>query len=339
MCAIFSIMTPHTIVALLLAAAMAFAPQQTPATPSEADRAAQLLASIKKTLSEPKGDVRNATLERMSDELDRLKDPATLAAKFSAHTSLNGYYRADDIDAGIIKHSTWLINTGKTLSPEQRKQYGQSIVSAYENMAEAHAGQGRNDEAIALLKRAPVEWPDVPNVAERTKPTLDRYLLVGTPAAAISAPRWINAPAGTSSIDMKGHVTLLEFTAHWCGPCRESYPGINRLRTRFESRGFRVVLATQLYGYFGTERPLDAAAEIERDQKYFAEHGMTVPVAVDDRSAGAARNNNDAAYKVGGIPQIHLVDKQGRIRLVMVGYDDANESKLAKMIEDLLKEK
>ncbi len=28
---------------------------------------------------------------------------------------MNGYYRGDDIDAGIIKHSTWLINTGKTL--------------------------------------------------------------------------------------------------------------------------------------------------------------------------------------------------------------------------------
>jgi len=314
-------------------------PQQNPPMPSEADRAAQLLASIKKTLSEPKGDVRNARLERMSDELDALKDPSSLAARFTAHTSLNGYYRADDIDAGIVKHSTWLINTGKTLTPEQRKQYGRSIVSAYENMAEALAGQGRNDEAIALLKRAPVEWSDVPNVKESTQPTLERYLLVGTPAAAISAPRWINAPAGTTSIDMKGHVTLLEFTAHWCGPCRESYPGINRLRTRFESRGFRVVLATQLYGYFGAERPLDAAAEFERDRTYFSEHGMTVPVAVDDRSTGATRNGNDAAYKVGGIPQIHLIDKQGRIRLIMVGYDDANEKGLAAFIQKLLNEK
>ena len=33
-----------------------------------------------------------------------------------------------------------------------------------------------------------------------------------------------------------------------------------------------------------------------------------------------------------------MIDKKGRIRLVMVGYDDANEPKLAKMIEDLLKE-
>ena len=48
---------------------------------------------------------------------------------------------------------------------------------------------------------------------------------------------------------------------------------------------------------------------------------------------------SDEAYRVGGIPQIMLVDKKGTIRLIMVGYDDANEPKLAKMIEDLLKEK
>jgi hypothetical protein len=33
-----------------------------------------------------------------------------------------------------------------------------------------------------------------------------------------------------------------------------------------------------------------------------------------------------------------LIDKKGRIRLVMVGYDDANEPKLGKLIEGLLNE-
>jgi hypothetical protein len=44
-------------------------------------------------------------------------------------------------------------------------------------------------------------------------------------------------------------------------------------------------------------------------------------------------------YEVGGIPQIQLIDKHGKIRLIMVGYDDANEAKLASFIEGLLKEK
>lgn len=314
----------------------------------EADRATLLGQSIRLMLREPKGDERNARIEKVVDQLDALS-AAALEQKIAAHISMNGYYRGDDIDAGIIKHSTWLIGTGKTLSPELRKKYGPSIVSAYVNMAEAYAGQGKNDEAVALLRRAPAEWADLPNVASRTEPTLARYLIVGTPGAAITAPRWLNAPAGTTSLDMKGQITLLEFSAHWCGPCKESYPGINRLRAKYESRGFRVVLATQLYGYFGSERNLGPEAEFDRDREYFAEHGLNVPIAVGDRVTATmkdgavvyspAPNPNDEAYKVGGIPQIQVIDRQGRIRLIMVGYDDANEPALARFIEKLLAEK
>ena len=48
---------------------------------------------------------------------------------------------------------------------------------------------------------------------------------------------------------------------------------------------------------------------------------------------------NDTAYRVGGIPQIQVIDKKGNIRLIMVGYDNTNEEKLAKLIDTLLKEK
>ena len=313
------------------------------------DRAQLLLQSVQLMLREPKGDERNARLEKLVDQLDALPDADAFDQKFNAHYSMNGFYRADDIDAGIIKHSTWLIETGAGLSPEMRRKYGPSMLSAYVNMAEAWAGQGMNDKAIALLKRAPTDWPEVPNGAERIAPTLARYMLVGTQAPPIVAPTWLNMPAGSASVDMKGHVTLLEFTAHWCGPCKESYPGINRLRERFGPKGFRVVLATQLYGYFQTERDLDAATEIERDRTYFAEHHLDVPVGISNRVIPVVKNGvvtyttgpdpNDTAYRVGGIPQIHLIDKQGRIRLIMVGYDDANEPKLATFIEGLLSEK
>ena len=106
------------------------------------------------------------------------------------------------------------------------------------------------------------------------------------------------------------------------------------------------MLATQLYGYFGTERELTPDAEIDRDKKYFAEHGMDVPIAIGretpppttaaDGTRNIVRETNDENYRVGGIPQIHLIDRQGRIRLIMVGYDDANEERLGKMIEEML---
>ena len=307
-------------------------------TVSPADRAGILVYAVRAGLKEPKSDERNARLEKFVSELDA-SPAASVDQKLDAHVQMNSWYRYDDVDAGIIRHSTWIIDTAKKLTPDARKKYGPAAVGAYVNLAQAWAGQGMNDKALALLRSTTTELADVPNVGRSVNPEIERLQLVGTPGADITAPRWLNGPEGKTALAMPGQVTLLEFSAHWCTPCKESYPGVNRLRQRYGSRGFRAVLATQLYGYFEQEQNLDPQAEFERDRKYYAEHGMNVPIAVGDRSSATSRDPNSERYKVGGIPQIHLIDKQGRIRLVMVGYDDANEPKLAKMIEDLLKEK
>ncbi len=314
-------------------------------------RAEVLAQAVATGLLEPKSAERNARLERFVDELDRLAGPTDddlLDLKVLTHIRMNGYYRGDDIDDGIIKHSTWLIERARTFTPAQRARFGTGVVGAYINMAEALAGRGQLDRARELLSAAKTGWTDIPNVGRMLDPVIARYDLVGTVGAPIVARRWLNAPPNTT-MPMTGAVTLLEFTAHWCVPCKESYPGLKRLLTKFESQGFRVVLATELYGYFGTERPLTAEVEFERDREYWAHEGLRVPIAVADQrglpvrqsdgSFAAVENPNDVAYRVGAIPQIHLIDRHGKIRLIMVGYDDTNEAFLADLIEKLLKER
>jgi thiol-disulfide isomerase/thioredoxin len=306
-----------------------------------ADRAATLTTAINVILSEPKGDERNARLEKLIDELDA-SPGATFDQKFGAHSRLLGYYRGDDIDAGIIKHATWMAGAAKAFTPDQRKAFGTRFVSSQVSMAEALAGQAMNDEALALLRSTQADWSDVPRANESyLAPAIARYSLVGTAAARVKAPRWLNAPSDMTEMAMDGAVTLLEFTAHWCGPCRESYPGINRLRQQYGPKGFRVVMVTRYWGYYSqdgkVERSLAPEEELKRDIGYFQGHHLDVPVAVGDQVVGAS-DYNDSNYKVGGIPQIHLIDKQGRIRLIMVGYDEANEPKLAAMIAKLVAE-
>jgi thiol-disulfide isomerase/thioredoxin len=312
------------------------------------DRAVVLAQAVRSGLREPKSPERNARLEGYVDELDRMPD-TVFDQKFSAHNTLNGYYRADDIDAGIIKHSTWIIDASKAFTPEQRQRLAISVVNAYANMAEAWAGQGMTEKAIEFLRRGQAEWKDVPRADEGYfLPVIERLSLVGTPGASITARHWLNMPDGKTSIEMPGAVTLLEFTAHWCGPCKESYPGLKRLLAKYGPQGFRVIFATELYGYFGTEQKLPPEVELDRDREYFTKkEGFGVPIAIGAREAPEVVNGrpvykpdpNFAAYKVGGIPQIHLLDKQGKLRLVMTGYDDENEAKLAQLIEALLKER
>lgn len=318
------------------------------ATLAPGPRAALLAEAVSVILRQPKGEARNARLESIVDELDALPQ-APFERRFMAHARMNSYYRGDDIDAGIIKHSTWIIDHSNQLTPEERAADGFYLTAAYVDMAEAWAGQGMTAKALDLLREGAKKLADLPRTAEMIEPEIARYELVGTPAAPIRAPRWLNMPAGTTTVPFAGRVTLVEFTAHWCGPCRESYPGINRLRQRFAGKDFHVVLATRFYGYFGRERNLGAAAELAHDRTYFADYHLDVPVAVDDLVKISVKNGkvvytpgpdpNETAYHVTGIPQIQLVDRQGRIRLIMIGYDDANEEKLAVMITTLLDEK
>jgi thiol-disulfide isomerase/thioredoxin len=312
---------------------------------SPAERGTLLANTVRFLLTQPKSAERNARAERYMELIDGLPDDQ-MDVKVSSHAALNGYYRADDIDAGIVRHSTWLIDVAPRLTPEQRKRFGYQLTNAYDNLAEALAGQGETDRALEVLRRAPKELADIPKVEATLDGTLQRYLLIGTPGAAIKATSWLNTPPGTTSLDMKGAVTLLEFTAHWCGPCKESYPGIQRLRKRFANRPFRVVFATQLYGYFGADRDLTAEQETAKDREYFAGLGLDVPIAIGSRGSSTVDGKpvytpdpNDAAYKVGGIPQINILDARGNIRLIMVGYDDANEERLGAFIEKLLAEK
>ena len=288
-----------------------------------------LALAVRLTLREPKSAERNDRAERYADALDGL-GPDALEHQIAAHNALNGYYRYDDIDSGIIKHSQWLIDTGRKLAPDLRKRWGPTIVEAYVTLSQAVAGQGENTRAIEILETAKREWSDV-GAAPRVEDSLARYRMVGAAAPPVTAPVWLNR-AETTPLDLQGKVTLLQFTAHWCVPCKESYPGMKRLEQRFAKDPFQVVFYTQLYGYFEGERNLTPEQEIERDRKYYAGYGFTLPIAIGPRSV-------EDAYRVGGIPQIYAIDKKGNVRLVMVGYDDANEEKLASFIKALIDER
>jgi thiol-disulfide isomerase/thioredoxin len=304
-----------------------------------ARRAAALVTATRLVMRQPKSDARNAKAEKYVDALDALPEPF-VREKIEGHGLLNSYYRADDIDAGILKHSTKIIDLGQRLAPDQRTPVVRTIVSAYVNAAEAYAGQEQTPKALELLRTALKDLGGVEGVDAQVRPTLERYELVGRPAAAVEAPQWLHASPASGRLEMPGHVTLLEFTAHWCGPCRQSYPGIVRLANAFGPKGFRVVMATQLWGYFESQRNLSPADELKAIGEYFPKHGIVFPVAVGQRMSGqaGARDVNDANYKVGGIPQIQIIDKKGVIRLIMVGYDQTNEARLSALIARLLAE-
>jgi thiol-disulfide isomerase/thioredoxin len=312
----------------------------------DADRAAALAAGVELSMASPVTDAGIQRAEAFAADLDKI--PTAVSQRLDAHNRLGGYFRAVDTDEKILSHMTLVLALAAQITPAERKALGFRLMNAYTSIAEVRAGRGENDEALAGLARGLKDLGEVPEVQKYLPPVIERYKLVGKPGAAIDAPTWLNMPAGTTRIDPPGQVTILQFTAHWCGPCRKSYPAMLKLNERFAPRGLRVVFSTQLYGFYEKQQKLSAEAEIEADKQYFVDH-YKVPFAISiepqkPRPTGpgdvpaAGRAFVEDKYFVSGIPQIVVLDKKGTVRRILVGWDPAAEAGLVQLVEKLLGE-
>jgi thiol-disulfide isomerase/thioredoxin len=114
-----------------------------------------------------------------------------------------------------------------------------------------------------------------------------------------------------------GKVLYVDFWASWCSPCARSFPFMNDLDREFRGRGLQIV------GINVDEKPEDA-------QAFLAKYPASFMVAFD---AGG-----QCARKIGvkGMPSAYLVDRQGVIRHVHLGFRSGDMEKLRGLVEQLL---
>jgi len=119
--------------------------------------------------------------------------------------------------------------------------------------------------------------------------------------------------------EQRGQVILLNFWATWCGPCREEMPHLNRLYEKYRGSGFL------LLGVNVDEDVRNAAGTSSR-------MGLRFPVLLDtDKKVSRL-------YHLDTMPSTVLIDRDGRVRYVHLGYKGGYEETYEKQIRELLRE-
>jgi len=142
------------------------------------------------------------------------------------------------------------------------------------------------------------------------------------------------APLGHAAgpAELTGKVTLLNFWATWCPPCRRELPGLARIAARLADEP-RFQLVAVNVGSGGADDPAALAAET---REFLATRGIALTTWAFDDPVGRATLSTTLGLE--GIPATFLVGPDGRIRRAWVGFRAGDEAEMAREVFALLKE-
>jgi thiol-disulfide isomerase/thioredoxin len=116
----------------------------------------------------------------------------------------------------------------------------------------------------------------------------------GGPSPEVSLP--LLDGKGRASI-AKGRVTVVDFWATWCAPCRVSMPRIQKVWREYLPRG------VDLYSVDTDDPGADREAQVK---EFLLQNGLTFPVVLDDGTASSA-------FSVAVLPTMVVLDRESRV--------------------------
>ena len=119
--------------------------------------------------------------------------------------------------------------------------------------------------------------------------------------------------------EYRGQVVLINFWASWCGPCRQEMPLLDRLHHRYEDTGFAVL-------------GVNVEGELEPAQEIVDKINVTFPILIDDGQKVSEM------YNLQAMPSTVVVDRDGVVRYIHLGYKPGDEAKYVEVVKQLIRE-
>ena len=146
-------------------------------------------------------------------------------------------------------------------------------------------------------------------------------------------PEWSLTDADgktVSSAQLKGKVYVIDFWANWCHPCKASLPGMQLAADHFKDD------ANVEFLFVDTQEYIPNYKQKARD--YLKEKGLDIHLVFDGTREGSDVNDLLSSqvmqqFSTSGIPLKVVVDANGNIRFLAVGYKGSPSALRDEMIE------
>jgi thiol-disulfide isomerase/thioredoxin len=106
--------------------------------------------------------------------------------------------------------------------------------------------------------------------------------------------------------DLRGKVVVVDFWATWCGPCKASFPYLQKVYNKYKENPKVMILALDTWENVSGKEREDLVKKFMADNKY------TFPVLYDEGFV--------EKYGVDGIPTKFIIDKKGMIQFKTIGF-------------------
>jgi len=301
-------------------------------------------------LSVQRGDIATAT--RLLDQVLGVEPFNRLALLGRAALALDQARLATSPkdNAAAVDNAEKLIRTLRRVyeapQPNEQQLFGQVLYT----QAKIRVKQGRNDQALALLKEAvetgldsysPVEI-DESMAPLRSFPQFRAALKARTEARVAEARQRVkdllDRPVDlafdftladldgkqVSLADFKGKVVLVDYWGTWCGPCREALPRLIDLYRSRHHRGLEIVGLTY-------EQQMSSESQKRAVVKRFVkETGIPYTCLIGNQPTIQQIPNFQ------GFPTSVVLDRSGKVRLLVTENDKHSLDLITDVIEILL---
>ncbi len=119
--------------------------------------------------------------------------------------------------------------------------------------------------------------------------------------------------------ELRGQVVLVNFWASWCGPCRQEMPLLEDMYKKYSKLGFTIL-------------GVNVEQDNSKAKAYLRDVTVTFPILLDPQNIASK------LYNVEAMPTTAIVDRNGKIRYVHLGYKAGYEETYKKQIKELVKE-